>query len=100
MNQQKAYHVHINGIVQGVGFRPFVYGLATRYELNGWVRNTSEGVDIEVTGPEDILDQFISSLENEAPPLAQIDSLHFEEIPIDNQESFQILHSQSVDGGF
>ncbi len=100
MNQQKAYHVHINGIVQGVGFRPFVYGLAARYELNGWVRNTSEGVDIEVTGPEDILDQFISSLENEAPPLAQIDSLHFEEIPIDNQESFQILHSQSVDGGF
>ncbi len=100
MNQQKAYRVHINGTVQGVGFRPFVYGLAARYDLNGWVRNTSEGVDIEVTGPEDILDHFISSLKNEAPPLAQIDSLHFEEIPIDNLKSFQILHSRSVDGGF
>jgi len=100
MKQKKAYYVHINGIVQGVGFRPFVYGLAARYKLNGWVRNTSEGVNIEVTGPEDKLDHFISSLENEAPPLAQIDSLHFEEIPPDNHKSFQILHSRSIDGGF
>jgi hydrogenase maturation protein HypF len=100
MKQKKAYYVHINGIVQGVGFRPYVYGLAARYELNGWVRNTSEGVDIEVTGPEDKLDHFISSLENETPPLAQIDSLHFEEISPDNHKSFQILHSRSVDGGF
>ena len=100
MDQKKAYHVHINGIVQGVGFRPFVYGLAVRYDLKGWVRNTSEGVDIEVSGPENLLDHFISSLKNEAPPLAQIDTLHFEEIPIDNLKSFQILHSRSVDGGF
>jgi len=100
MDQKKAYHVHINGIVQGVGFRPFVYGLAVRYDLKGWVRNTSEGVDIEVSGPENLLDHFISSLKNEAPPLAQIDTLHFEEIPIDNLKSFQILHSRSIDGGF
>ena len=42
--------LHITGMVQGVGFRPFVYGLATRLALTGWVRNTSAGVDIEVTG--------------------------------------------------
>ena len=42
--------IHITGIVQGVGFRPFVYNLATRLDLKGWVRNTSAGVDIEVDG--------------------------------------------------
>ena len=48
--------IHISGIVQGVGFRPFVYGLATRLALKGWVRNTSAGVDIEVDGDKDVLD--------------------------------------------
>ena len=47
--------VHIKGIVQGVGFRPFVYNLATRLELKGWVKNTSAGVEIEVDGEKDTL---------------------------------------------
>ncbi len=100
MEQLKTYQVQINGIVQGVGFRPFVYGLADRFNINGWVRNTSGGVDIEVSGPKDILDQFIFCLENEAPPLAQIDSIRFEDIKFDHFNSFQILHSQAVEGGF
>jgi hydrogenase maturation protein HypF len=51
--------IHITGIVQGVGFRPFVYGLADRMQLKGWVRNTSAGVDIEVDGIQTDLDAFI-----------------------------------------
>ncbi len=47
--------IHISGIVQGVGFRPFVYNLASRFGLTGWVRNTSAGVDIEVDGPARVL---------------------------------------------
>ena len=47
--------IHITGIVQGVGFRPFVYSLARRYGLTGWVRNTSAGVDIEADGTTDAL---------------------------------------------
>jgi hydrogenase maturation protein HypF len=100
MEQLKTYRVQINGIVQGVGFRPFVYGLANRFKINGWVRNTSGGVDIEVSGSKDILDQFIICLENEAPPLAHIDSIRFEEIDFDHFNSFQILHSRAVEGGF
>ena len=65
--------VHISGIVQGVGFRPFVYGLATRLHLNGWVRNTSAGVDIEVDGERDALDAFVKLLRDEAPTLSRID---------------------------
>ncbi len=68
--------IHITGIVQGVGFRPFVYELATRYTLNGWVLNNSSGVDIEVTGPSPTLEAFITALQTETPPLAVIDSFH------------------------
>jgi hydrogenase maturation protein HypF len=51
--------VHVTGIVQGVGFRPFVYALATRLALKGWVQNTSAGVDIEVDGDSIALDEFL-----------------------------------------
>ena len=57
MSYQSA-RIHISGIVQGVGFRPFVYNLATRLDLKGWVRNTSAGVDIEVDGKRDVLDSI------------------------------------------
>ena len=60
--------IHITGIVQGVGFRPFVYGLARRYGLTGWVRNTSSGVDIEADGPAGALADFTAALRDELPP--------------------------------
>ncbi len=62
MSQQQARRIHINGIVQGVGFRPFVFGLAERFGLTGWVRNTSAGVDIEVDGTPEVLDAFVAAL--------------------------------------
>ena len=61
--------IHVNGIVQGVGFRPFIFGLAQKYELTGWVRNTSSGVDIQLDGPKAGLESFIRELDTEAPPL-------------------------------
>ena len=48
-------NIHVTGIVQGVGFRPFVYGLAGRLKLTGWVRNTSAGVDIQVDGTVEVM---------------------------------------------
>jgi len=60
--------IHITGVVQGVGFRPFVYSLATRLHLKGWVRNTSAGVDIEADGERDVLDTFIQALRPTAFP--------------------------------
>jgi len=67
--------ISAKGVVQGVGFRPFVYSLAAKYNLSGWVCNTSEDVRIEVEGTREVLDRFISSLEREAPPLARIEGL-------------------------
>ncbi len=92
--------VHITGIVQGVGFRPFVYNLATKLNLNGWVKNTSAGVDIEVDGEQDVLDSFVKALRDEAPPLSQIDELTASPRPASGFTSFDIRHSESVDGAF
>ncbi|MEW6030428.1 MAG: carbamoyltransferase HypF [Chloroflexota bacterium] len=92
--------VHITGIVQGVGFRPFVYGLAARMNLDGWVRNTSAGVDIEVDGDKDALDAFVKALRDEAPPLARIDELTASFGPANGFCSFEIVHSEAVEGAF
>lgn len=92
--------IHITGIVQGVGFRPFVYNLATRLELKGWVRNTSAGVDIEVDGEQDILDSFVKALYDEAPPLSRIDELTTSPRLANGFTSFDITHSEAVDGAF
>jgi hydrogenase maturation protein HypF len=86
--------IHITGVVQGVGFRPFVYGLATSLNLNGWIRNTSAGVYIEIDGKQDVLSAFIHALKNEAPPLARIDDFEvIERDPRDFRE-FNIVHSK------
>ncbi|NTU66015.1 MAG: carbamoyltransferase HypF, partial [Chloroflexi bacterium] len=95
-----AKRIHITGVVQGVGFRPFVYGLATRYDLRGWVCNTSAGVDIEVAGPGDLLDQFVTALTVEAPPLSHIDAITVNEIAGNGFASFEIRHSASNPNDF
>ena len=92
--------IHITGIVQGVGFRPFVYNLAVRLALKGWVRNTSAGVDIEVDGEQDVLDTFVKALHDEAPPLSRIDELTASFSPGNGFTSFEIIHSETVEGAF
>ena len=99
MTQTKAYQIDIRGIVQGVGFRPFVYGLASRYKLTGWVKNTTGGVEIEVAGPIKVLDQFLESLLDEAPPLSQIDSIQHKITTAEILETFQILNSSDTSAG-
>jgi hydrogenase maturation protein HypF len=99
-NNMRGLRVHITGIVQGVGFRPFVYNLATRHELKGWVKNTSAGVEIEVDGDQQVLDLFIRQLRNEAPSLSRIDGFSASFRPANGFGSFDILHSESVEGAF
>ncbi len=100
MTKKTGLKIHINGIVQGVGFRPFVYGLATRFALKGWVRNTSAGVDIEVDGEADVLDSFVKALRDEPPPLSRIDELNVTLVHAAGFRSFDILHSEAVKGAF
>ncbi|MBP6802628.1 MAG: carbamoyltransferase HypF, partial [Chloroflexi bacterium] len=100
MTRQHGKRIHINGIVQGVGFRPFVFGLADRYGLAGWVRNTSAGVDIEVDGAPDALAQFVAALTAEAPPLAQIDDITAVDVPANGFVGFEIVASTAVPHAF
>ena len=100
MSESRGASIHITGIVQGVGFRPFVYGLAVRLRLSGWVRNTSAGVDIEVDGAADALDSFVTSLKSELPPLARIDNLDVSFGTPRGFDGFEIVLSEAVAGAF
>ena len=91
--QRIGKHVELNGIVQGVGFRPFVRNLAVAHDLVGWVRNTSAGVEIEAEGPSDDLDAFVSELVSRAPPRAQIEQITVRDIPTNGGTRFAILES-------
>ena len=72
--------IRVAGIVQGVGFRPFVHRLALRHGLGGWVRNESGAVEIEIEGGEPELAKFLRGLEQEAPPLARIEEVRAEQV--------------------
>lgn len=92
--------IYISGIVQGVGFRPFVYNLARRHGLNGWVRNTSAGVEIHIDGEANELSAFVDGLRSEAPPLSSIDELLMLEAPPYGFTDFVISHSESLEDAF
>src|SRR5579871_1677880 len=83
------------GIIQGVGFRPFIYGLAQRWGLTGFVMNDSVGVTIEVEGAPEAVDGFVRSLREETPPLARIDTLAVEPVAMRQEKAFKIVQSQA-----
>jgi hydrogenase maturation protein HypF len=87
--------VRVRGLVQGVGFRPFVQTLATTHRLAGWVRNDSEGVLLEVEGAA--CGPFLEALRREAPPLARIDALEVAPLPAQGARGFRI--EASAPGG-
>ncbi|MFO7982131.1 MAG: carbamoyltransferase HypF [Desulfuromonadales bacterium] len=86
--------VSIEGIVQGVGFRPFVFHLAQKHGLSGWVRNDSRGVSIEVEGETIRVERFLDSLPKEMPPLASISRLESTDTPLRGEKGFVILESE------
>lgn len=85
--------VLVTGIVQGVGFRPFVYRLARCHRLTGFVRNTGEGVAIEVEGTPADVDAFVDALGTQAPPLARVDRIHATPLPPQRSAAFEIVES-------
>jgi len=86
----------VQGIVQGVGFRPFIFNLAAKNQLTGLVINSSLGVEIEIEGVIPALDRFISEISILAPPHSQIKNISVKEIPLKNSEVFSIHTSEST----
>jgi hydrogenase maturation protein HypF len=88
----------VSGVVQGVGFRPFVYGLATRHGLGGFVLNDGHGVVAEVEGDEPALDAFATGLRDEAPRLARVEDVLAERLEPVGERSFRIVSSRPTGG--
>ncbi|MFO7635278.1 MAG: carbamoyltransferase HypF [Caldilinea sp.] len=91
--EERRLRVEIAGAVQGVGFRPFVYRLATALSLHGWVINDTRGVFIEVEGDDGRLATFLDRLSTEAPPIAHILRVTHDWLPVVGYERFEIRHS-------
>jgi len=89
--QEDRARVRVRGLVQGVGFRPFVFGLAKRYALTGWVLNDDAGVLLEVQGPS--TGPFLAALEAEVPPLARIDAVEVAHVEPTVDVAFEIRPS-------
>ena len=89
----RARHIRVGGIVQGVGFRPFVWRLAQELDLRGWVRNDSEGVEITAEGPAARLDALLARIASDAPPRARIDSITAQEVRPAGHAGFAIAAS-------
>ncbi|MDR6979691.1 hydrogenase maturation protein HypF [Streptomyces sp. 3330] len=87
--------VTVRGVVQGVGFRPYLYGLATELALAGHVTNTPEGVVAEVEGSASAVARFCDLIAAQAPPLARVESVHHHELPPVGDTAFAILTSRT-----
>ena len=88
----------VTGVVQGVGFRPFVYRLAALHSLNGWVRNVAGTVEIHVEGDAEDIDRFQQELQSDAPAIARIDGVILGAAHLSGATDFQIVESADADG--
>lgn len=94
-----ARDLEVRGVVQGVGFRPFVWRLATRHGISGWVRNRSGVVEIHAEGPEPALEAFCAAISAEAPPLARVEDVRWSSGPVLDLSGFEVDRSLSEPGG-
>jgi len=88
-----AVDIHVKGIVQGVGFRPFVYRMAKKYLINGWVLNAADGVYIHAEGESKLVDEFIMELSDNAPAASKVEEIDIKEVPLEAFDSFEIRFS-------
>lgn len=93
----EALDIRVRGIVQGVGFRPFVYRQAKRYLVNGWVLNDRDGVFIHAEAESGLLDEFIMEIADHAPAAAKISEIEMKEVPLQDCTAFEIRESQDRD---
>src|SRR5690348_2085506 len=90
-----AYSISVHGVVQGVGFRPFVYRLARANRLTGWVLNAEQGVEIHIEGEEKSLSSFLEEMQMHSPPAADIVHVQAQRAEISGLQEFTIRESNS-----
>ena len=92
---KEALDIQVKGIVQGVGFRPFVYRLAKKYLIDGWVLNAADGVFIHAEGETKLLDEFVIELSENPPAASKVDEVALKEVPLEDFDSFEIRFSDA-----
>src|ERR1700691_1074336 len=92
-----ACSIRVRGVVQGVGFRPFVYRLAQANMLTGWVLNGDRGVEIHLEGAEEDLATFVREIKAKPPAAAQIAEIEVEPAPCEGLGDFTIRESERLD---
>ncbi len=96
MGEMVNYIITVSGLVQGVGFRPFIYRLATEAGLEGWVLNTNENVRIALRTDQAALDWFIDQIRQQAPPASEIGAISVEKAPPEVFSGFRIIESENL----
>jgi hydrogenase maturation protein HypF len=96
----KRVEIEITGIVQGIGFRPFIYNLAQKHFIRGWVLNNEKGVFVDAEGEDGHLDQFIQEIPKLAPPLARIELFQVKHIEPFGYSTFEIRKSKEAQEKF
>ncbi|BAK43413.1 carbamoyltransferase HypF [Eggerthella sp. YY7918] len=91
----EALDIQVKGIVQGVGFRPFVYRMAKKYLINGWVLNATDGVFIHAEAESKLLDEFVLELSENPPAASRVEKIELKEVPLEDFDSFEIRFSDS-----
>ncbi|WP_080800636.1 carbamoyltransferase HypF [Arabiibacter massiliensis] len=91
----EALDIQVKGIVQGVGFRPFVYRLAKKYLVNGWVLNATDGVFIHAEAEGKLLDEFVLELSENPPAASRVEEIDLKEVPLEDFDSFEIRFSDA-----
>lgn len=91
----EALDIQVKGIVQGVGFRPFVYRLAKKYLVNGWVLNATDGVFIHAEAESKLLDEFVLELSENPPAASRVEEITLKEVPLEDFDSFEIRFSDA-----
>ncbi len=94
-NEKIRRRIQVGGVVQGVGFRPYIYRLASQERLVGTIANDTSGVTIEVEGTDAAVESFLRRLPKEIPPLALVSSIAVLQIPAIGEDGFRILHSDA-----
>lgn len=92
---KEALYIQVKGIVQGVGFRPFVYRLAKKYLIDGWVLNATDGVFIHAEGETKLLDEFVIELSENPPVASRVEEVTLKEVPLEDFDSFEIRFSDA-----
>jgi len=93
--KHSTFLIQVKGLVQGVGFRPFIYRIAHELDVKGWVENRNDGVIIKVNGNKTIIDQFIQDIKSKAPTASNIHLIKSEKVDHENFQEFQIVQKEN-----